>query len=58
VVFVILAHPDWTYVLIIAVGSAIGSQIGGVIGRRLSPVVLRGIIVVVGTAALVKFLLG
>ena len=58
VVFIILAHPDWTYVLIIAIGSAIGGQIGGLIGRRLSPVVLRTIIVVVGIAALVKFLLG
>jgi hypothetical protein len=58
VLFIFLAHPDWTYVLIIAVGSAIGGQLGGLIGRRLSPVVLRGIIVVVGIAALVKFLLG
>jgi uncharacterized membrane protein YfcA len=58
VLFMILASPDWTYVLIIAVGSTIGGQIGGLIGRRLSPVVLRGIIVVVGIAALVKFLLG
>lgn len=58
VLFMILASPDWTYVLIIAIGSTIGGQIGGVIGRRLSPVVLRGIIVVVGIAALVKFLLG
>lgn len=57
VLFMILASPDWTYVLIIAVGSAIGGQIGGIIGRRLSPVVLRGFIVVVGIAALVKFLL-
>jgi uncharacterized protein len=58
VVFIILAHPDWTYVLIIAIGSAIGGQIGGLIGRRLSPVVLRTIIVVVGVAALIKFLVG
>lgn len=58
VLFMILASPDWTYVLIIAVGSAIGGQIGGVIGRRLSPAVLRGVIVVVGIVALVKFLLG
>jgi uncharacterized protein len=58
VTFMILAHPDWTYVLIIAVGSAIGGQIGGVIGRRLSPVLLRAIIVVVGVVALVKFLAG
>jgi len=58
VIFIALAKPDWTYVAIIAVGSAIGGQLGGQIGRRLSPVVLRGIIVVVGVAAQVKFLLG
>lgn len=58
VIFIALAKPDWTYVVIIAVGSAIGGQLGGQIGRRLSPVVLRGIVVVVGVAALVKFLLG
>jgi uncharacterized membrane protein YfcA len=58
VIFIILAHPDWTYVALIAAGSAVGGQVGGLIGRRLSPVMLRGIIVVVGIAALVKFLLG
>lgn len=57
VIFIVLAHPEWTYVAVIAVGSAIGGQIGGLIGRRLSPLVLRGVIVVVGVAALVKFLL-
>ena len=36
VIFIILAHPDWTYVAIIAVGSAVGGQLGGLIGRRLS----------------------
>jgi hypothetical protein len=38
------------------INAVVGS--GTLIGRRLSPVVLRGIIVVVGVAALVKFLLG
>jgi uncharacterized protein len=57
VIFILLAHPNWTYVAIIAVGSTIGGQIGGLIGRRLPPVALRAIIVVVGVAALVKFLL-
>ena len=33
VIFIILAHPDWTYVAIIAVGSAVGGQVGGLIGR-------------------------
>lgn len=55
VIFIVLAHPNWTYVAIIAVSSAVGGQIGGQIGRRLSPVLLRGVIVVVGVAALVKF---
>jgi uncharacterized protein len=57
VVFILLAHPDWTYVAIIAVGATLGGQIGGFIGRRLSPMLLRAFIVVVGTAALIKFLL-
>jgi uncharacterized membrane protein YfcA len=58
VFFILLAHPDWTYVALIAVGSALGGQLGGLIGRRLSPVMLRGLIVIVGITALVKFLLG
>jgi uncharacterized membrane protein YfcA len=55
-IFILLAHPDWTYVAIIAVGATVGGQIGGFIGRRLSPMLLRAFIVVVGTAALIKFL--
>ncbi|HTZ44394.1 MAG TPA: sulfite exporter TauE/SafE family protein, partial [Jatrophihabitans sp.] len=55
VLFVFLAHPDWVYVLLIAVFSAVGGQVGALIGRRLSPVMLRTVIVLVGLAALVKF---
>ncbi|MGI8664698.1 MAG: sulfite exporter TauE/SafE family protein [Jatrophihabitans sp.] len=55
--FIVLAQPNWTYVAIIAVTSAVGGQLGALVGRRLSPVVLRWLIVVVGVAALVKFLL-
>lgn len=58
ILFIILAHPDWVYVGVIAVASAVGGPVGGVIGRRLPPPVLRGVIVVVGVAALIKFLLG
>ena len=57
VIFVVLADPDWTYVAIIAVSSALGGQFGGQIGRRLPPMLLRGVIVVVGVAALTKFVL-
>jgi len=42
---------------LIAVGSGIGGVLGARIGRRLSPVVLRGAIVVIGLAALGKLLL-
>jgi uncharacterized protein len=58
VIFIALAKPDWTYVAIIAVSSALGGQLGGMIGRRLPPVLLRAVIIVVGIAALVKFLAG
>ena len=56
VLFIIFAHPNWTYVAIIAVSSAIGGQLGAVVGRRLPPLALRVVIVVVGLAALTKFL--
>ncbi|GGC88287.1 UPF0721 transmembrane protein [Tersicoccus solisilvae] len=43
---------DWWVVLLIAIGSTIGGLVGARIGRRLSPVVLRGVIVVLGLVAL------
>lgn len=55
--FLFVAHFDWTAVLLIAVSSAIGGQIGAKIGRKLSPVVLRTTIVVVGTVAIVQLLM-
>jgi uncharacterized protein len=57
VIFAVLANPNWTYVAIIAVSSAVGGQLGGQIGRRLSPMLLRGVIVIVGIAALAKLVL-
>ncbi|GAA2967782.1 sulfite exporter TauE/SafE family protein [Kitasatospora cinereorecta] len=55
--FLFVADFDWTAVLLIAVGSAIGGQIGATVGRRLSPGFLRALIVVVGTAAIVQLVL-
>ena len=55
-VFVIFAHVAWLAVLLLAVGSAAGGQLGARIGRSLSPPVLRGVIVVVGVAAIVQLL--
>jgi hypothetical protein len=54
--FILLAHPNWVYVAIIAVSSAFGGQLGALVGRRLPPLALRAVIVVVGLAALTKFL--
>src|SRR5665811_2328275 len=47
VLFIVVAHVDWRVVALIAVGSAIGGQIGAKVGRRLSPTVLRVVIVLV-----------
>ncbi|MEU3350705.1 sulfite exporter TauE/SafE family protein [Streptomyces sp. NPDC037389] len=55
--FVFVADVDWTAVLLIAVGSTIGGLIGAKVGRRLSPTVLRGVIVVVGSVAIAQMLL-
>jgi uncharacterized membrane protein YfcA len=55
--FALVADVDWTVVALIAVGSVIGGQLGATVGRRLSPMVLRIVIVVVGLAALFSFLL-
>ncbi|MCM2577477.1 sulfite exporter TauE/SafE family protein [Streptomyces meridianus] len=57
VFFLFVAEFDWTAVVLIAVGSALGGQIGAKVGRRLSPTVLRGVIVAVGVAAIVQLLL-
>ncbi|HXE46029.1 MAG TPA: sulfite exporter TauE/SafE family protein [Conexibacter sp.] len=57
VVFVLAAHIVWGAVALIAVGSAIGGQLGARAGRRLPTPALRAVIVVVGLAALAKLLL-
>lgn len=45
---------DWRAVLLIAVSSMIGASLGAQIGRRIKPVWLRVVIVVVGAAGLVN----
>ena len=56
VIFVFFATVAWLPALLLAVGSAAGGQLGARIGRRLRPDVLRGVIVVVGLAAIVQLL--
>jgi uncharacterized membrane protein YfcA len=57
VVFVIVAQPDWRGVALVAAGSTVGGVIGARVGRRLSPAVLRGVIVVVGVVAIAQLLM-
>ena len=47
---------NWTAAGLIAVGSLVGGWLGAHYGRRLSPTVLRGVIVVVGLIGLVRLL--
>jgi hypothetical protein len=56
IVFVIATHIDWGAAGLIAAGAILGGQLGARIGRRLSPVALRILIVCVGVAALAKLL--
>lgn len=58
VLFIAVAEVDWPAVLLIAVGSTLGGLIGASVGRRLPAVVLRGVIVVVGVAAIVRLVAG
>ena len=57
VLFIFIADVAWLAVLLLAVGSVVGGQIGAKIGRKLPPAVLRGVIVVVGVAAIVQLLM-
>jgi hypothetical protein len=56
IVFVFAAHVAWAPAGLIAGGSVLGGVIGARVGRRLSPGVLRAVIVVVGVVAIVRLL--
>jgi uncharacterized protein len=58
VFFIVAAHIEWGPAAIIACSSILGAQIGARYGRRLPADVLRGLIVVVGVAAIVRLLAG
>lgn len=57
IIFAFAAHVNWPAALVIAVGATIGGIVGARIGRRLSPPILRGLIVVVGCVAIAKLVL-
>jgi uncharacterized membrane protein YfcA len=54
--FIIVAPEliDWAVAALLAVGALAGGYVGARTGRRLSPVMLRGVIMVVGVAAIAK----
>ena len=56
IVFIFTTDVDWKVVAAIAVGSTIGGQIGARYGRRLNPLALRALIVVVGLTAVIRLL--
>ncbi len=56
IVFILTTDVDWKVVAAIAAGSVIGGQIGARYGRRLNPVALRGLIVIVGLTAVIRLL--
>ncbi|GLZ46953.1 UPF0721 transmembrane protein [Actinomycetospora sp. NBRC 106375] len=53
-IYAVVAPISWPVVAILAVTSTIGGLLGARIGRRLSPTVLRAVIVVVGLVAIVR----
>jgi uncharacterized membrane protein YfcA len=57
-VFLIAAsHVSWAVAGLLAVSSALGGQLGARVGRRLQAPALRGLIVAVGIAAILKLVL-
>lgn len=57
VIFVFVADVDWRIVALIGAGSVVGGLIGARVGKRLPPLALRAVIVVVGLTAFVSILL-
>jgi uncharacterized membrane protein YfcA len=55
-IYAFVAPISWPVVALLAVGSTLGGQLGARVGRKLSPGVLRGVIVVVGVSAMVQLL--
>jgi uncharacterized membrane protein YfcA len=58
VVFIVLAPVAWPPAILVAIGAIVGGQVGAVVGRRLPPGALRLAIMVIGTIAGVRLLLG
>ncbi len=57
VIYAFVAPVSWPVVAVLAVSSTVGGLLGATVGKRLSPRVLRGVIVVIGVAAVVHLLI-
>ena len=57
VLFIVFAPVAWEVVLLLALGSIVGGQIGAGVGRRMSPSVLRVTVITVGLVVAVRLLL-
>ena len=55
--FVVASDVAWAAAGLIAVGSVLGGQLGARVGRRLSPTLLRLLVVAVGLLAIVRIVL-
>jgi len=56
IIFVIFAHVAWIAVALIAAGTAVGGLIGARMGRKLPPLALRIVIVIIGVISAVKLI--
>jgi uncharacterized membrane protein YfcA len=57
ILFIFATHVDWLAAGLIAVGSTIGGFLGAKYGRKLPPLALRGLIVLIGLIAVVTMVL-
>jgi uncharacterized membrane protein YfcA len=55
-IYAFVAPVSWPVVAVLAVSSTVGGLLGASVGKRLSPAVLRGVIVVIGVVAVVHLL--
>jgi uncharacterized membrane protein YfcA len=54
ILFIALTHVDWALAALIAVGATIGGLAGARVGRRLPPMALRVLVVLIGLVSVVK----
>ena len=56
IIFITLSHVNWVLAGLIAAGSTIGGLVGARYGRRLPPMALRILVVLIGLVSAVKLI--